>query len=240
MSNIIIFGASRGLGAAFATGLPKKGDNVWLVSRKKPLFLEETLEFVNFNWIQADLTEASAASTISKAVGAQPIHLLLYNAGIWESKAFTKEYDFESVDPLENHRVLTVNLSAAIDCIQMLLPNVRKAEHGKIVVIGSTSGVENVGGHEVAYSASKFGVRGLVHALREITRPDGIPVTCINPGTIATEIKLEDESEQLKDYDGRWGLPVGDLVKLVETLMALSPFSCVKEITIPAINDTHA
>ncbi len=239
MTNLIIFGASKGLGAAFSTGLPQNGDTVWLVSRSKPSVLESQSQ-INYIWIQADLAQAESAQIIAQAVGKAPLDLLLYNAGIWESTAFTNNYDFEAITQLENSRVLAVNLTSAVDCIQALLPNVRQAKEGKIVVIGSTSGVENVGGPEVAYSASKFGVRGLVHALREILRNDGVPVTCINPGTIATEIKLEDEPEELATYDGRWGLPVGDLVQIVSTIMKLSRFSCVKEITIPAINDTHA
>lgn len=239
MTNLIIFGASKGLGAAFAAGLPEKNDTVWLVSRSEPAIVNSTTN-VSYKWIQADLSQADCAAKIAAAVGDEPLDLLLYNAGIWESTAFTDKYDFETNDLLENHRVLTVNLTAAIDCIQKLLPNVRRAREGKIIVIGSTSGVDNVGAPEVAYTASKYGVRGMVHSLREILREDWIPVTCINPGTIATEIKLEEEAERLKTYDGRWGLPVGDLVQIVATLMKLSRFSCVKEITIPATNDTHA
>ena len=237
MTNMIIFGASRGLGAAFATGLPTAGDTVWLVSRKKPEFLDGSLNEIDFHWIQADLAEPNAAELISKTIGNNSLDLLLYNAGIWESTAFSDDYDFEKLDPAENQRLIAVNLTAAIDCIQVLLSNVRQAQHGKIIVIGSTSSVPNNGAPEIAYTATKFGVLGMVHALREITRPDGIAVTCINPGLIATEIKLEDEAEKLAGYSGEFGLPVGDLVKVVQMIMSLSQFSCVKEINIPAMSD---
>lgn len=240
MANMIIFGASRGLGAAFATGLPASGDTVWLVSRNQPEFLSKATNDVAYQWIQADLTQSEAAKKISNAVGDKPLDLLLYNAGIWESTAFSDEYDFATLDPAENQRVVAVNLTAAIECVQALLPNVRQAKNSKIIVIGSTSALPNIGAPEIAYTASKFGILGMVHALREITRPDGIAVTCINPGLIATEIKLEDETEKLKDYAGEYGLPVGDLVKVVQMVMSLSQFSCVKEINIPAMNDPYA
>lgn len=237
MRHLIIFGASRGLGAAFSTGLPKKGDKVWLVSRKKPDFLPDPPNDIKYQWIQADLSQSNAATTISEAVGHNHLDLLLYNAGIWESTAFSSHYDFETLDPAENQRVITVNLTAAINCIQALLPNVRRANHGKIVVIGSTSALPNGRSPEIAYGASKFGILGMVHSLREITRQDGIGVTCINPGLIATEIKLENEAEELQTYSGEFGLPVSDLVKVVQMVMSLSPFACVKEINIPAMND---
>ena len=240
MTNMIIFGASRGLGAAFATGLPTTGDTVWLVSRKKPNFLDGSLNNIDYQWIQADLSKPDAANLIVEALANNPLDLLLYNAGIWESNAFSENYEFEELDPAENRRIVTVNLTAAIDCVQALLKNVRQATHGKIIVIGSTSSLPNIGGPEVAYGASKFGILGMVHALREITRSDGIAVTCINPGLIATEIKLEEEAEKLIDYKGEYGLPVGDLVKVVQMIMSLSPFACVKEISIPAMGDPYA
>ena len=213
MANLIIFGASRGLGAAFSTGLPAEGDTVWVVSRSKPTWLPSPSTNITYHWIKADLSDPDSAQLIADSLAQRPIDLLLYNAGIWESTAFSENYAFEKIDQGENQRIVQVNLSAAIDSIQKLLPNVRQAEHGKIVVIGSTSSLPNIGAPEIAYTASKFGVLGLVHALREVTRNDGIAVTCINPGLIATEITLEEEGEKLKDYDGRYGLPVSDLVK---------------------------
>ena len=240
MTNMIIFGASRGLGAAFATGLPVPGDTVWLVSRKKPEFLTLNQNDIDYRWIQADLSQPNSAGLIADAVADSPLDLLLYNAGIWESTAFSEDYNFEKLNSAENRRIIAVNLTAAIDCVQALLANVRQASNGKIIVIGSTSSLPNIGGPEIAYSASKFGVLGMVHALREITRSDGIAVTCINPGLIATEIKLEDEAEKLIDYKAEYGLPVGDLVKVVQMIMSLSPFACVKEINIPAMSDPYA
>lgn len=240
MTNYLIFGASRGLGAAFSTGLPTSGDKVWLISRSKPAWLIEASQAVNYEWIETDLSQSSCVDQIKQKIREDPVDLLLYNAGIWESTAFTDSYNFEKVDPHENQRIMQVNLLSAIDLVQVLLPNVRKANQGKIIIIGSTSSLPNIGAPEVAYTASKFGLLGLVHSLREVARPDNIAVTCINPGLIATEITLEEEPKELPSYDGRHGMPVSDLVKLVQTIMSLSPHCCVKEVNIPAMRDTHA
>jgi len=58
--------------------------------------------------------------------------------------------------------------------------------------MGALSGLDNFPAREVANSASKFGLRGVVHALREELRQDRIAITIINPGNIATPEVLSD------------------------------------------------
>jgi NAD(P)-dependent dehydrogenase (short-subunit alcohol dehydrogenase family) len=68
----------------------------------------------------------------------------------------------------------------------------RQAQNPKIIFMGALSGLDNFPAPEVANSASKFGLRGVVHALREELRKDRIAVTIINPGNIATPEVLDD------------------------------------------------
>ena len=104
-------------------------------------------------------------------------------------------------------------------------------------MIGSTSGLENEGSGLVATAASKFGVRGAVHALREICRDAGVAVTCLSPGTLATDFTLNDGVEPVLNRYGRTRIPVGDVVALTRAVLRLSPASCVKEIHMPALGD---
>ena len=237
MRNYLVIGGSRGLGAALAEKVADRDDKVWLVSRKRPNSLDLT-DGIERHWLKVDLTDEKAADALATAVGDNVLDVLIYNAGIWEEEAFSDRYNFEQVSRAENHRVLLINLTAVIDCVQVLIPAVRKSANGKIIIIGSTSGLENVSGPEVAYSASKFGVRGVVHALRENLRGDQIGVTTINPGTIATEYALD--SDVSLEKAGEIGIPLIDLVKVVRCVVDLSPYSCLKEIDIPAMIDTHA
>jgi short-subunit dehydrogenase len=187
-------------------------------------------------WIQADLAEDNAATKIKAAVGNGVLDSLIYNAGIWESSAFSSRYDLEKVGPTETNRIIAVNMTAAITTIQTLLPNLRQSANPKIILIGSTSGLENNGGVEVAYTASKFGLRGVAHALRENLRAEAIGVACINPGTITTEIPYAAGIEAaLRAAPG--AIPVGDLVALVRCVIGLSRGSCVKEIDMPGMGD---
>jgi short-subunit dehydrogenase len=79
MTNILIFGASRGLGATFSSGLPTRSDTVWLVSRSQPENLERN-DGVERVWIKADLSSPKDASwTISEALSEQRLDVLIYN-----------------------------------------------------------------------------------------------------------------------------------------------------------------
>lgn len=237
MTHYFIAGASRGLGAAFAEGLPQPGDTVWLLSRGRPAGLEND-DDVSRVWLPVDLLNPAAPGIVKGEVENAPIDVLLYNAGIWEPAAFSDGYDFSRTPADANDDVLTVNLTAPLHLIQQLLPNVCRSQNGKIILIGSTSGLDNSRAPEVAYNASKFGLRGLAHGLRELLRPDFVGVTVVNPGTINTETPLSEGIEGAAGYS-REMIPMDDLVNLVRTVIQLSRYTCVKEINVPAMADQH-
>jgi short-subunit dehydrogenase len=236
MAGLLILGASRGLGDAYACGVPEPGDRLWLVARSRPASLDRD-DGVTRHWIEADLSKAGAATVVARELAGHALDALLYNAGLWEQQGFTPQYDYAAVPEAETRNIMAVNLTAAITCIQALLPNLRQAAHAKVILTGSTSGRDNNGGREVAYTASKFGLRGLAHALRENLRDAGIAVTVINPGDISAEIPWETGLAHTLELNGGRRLPVHDLVALVRCVLALSPASCVKEIDIPALAD---
>ena len=240
MTNFLIFGASRGLGLGFSIGLPDPDDTVFLVSRTRPPTLDRS-DGVFRIWIQADLSVSqTAAVKVAEAIGTQAIDFLLYNAGIWEENAFEGTYSFEQSTPQEMEQIIHVNLLSAILCTHRLIPNLKLSSNPRVVYISSLSGLDNSGAPEVANTASKFGLRGVVHALRECLREHRIPVTSLNPGNIAAEISYEVGAEAaIQTYDGT-RIPMQDLVLLLRCLRQLSRVSCVKEIDIPAMPDLYA
>ncbi|NQF13120.1 SDR family oxidoreductase [Brevibacillus sp. HB1.3] len=239
MKNFIVFGASKGLGEAFVKELPDTGDNVWIVSRSRPESLKLN-DGVHRYWIEADLSLSDVSNKITKTINGVTIDVFIYNVGIWENKGFRDGYDFEKDDPDEIAKIIHVNITSAITCIQKLLPNLKKSDNAKILLIGSTAGLENNEFTQVSFVASKFGLRGICNSLREHVKKYGIGVTCINPGEIATQIPYEDGIEKvLSAYNGTQ-IPLQDIVSLVKCVMNLSKASCVKEINIPAMLDTNA
>ena len=234
MTNILIVGGSRGLGAALSWGLPMRGDALWLVSRGRPDM--DDRDGVQRAWIKADLSAPGAGATVASAVGDDPLDVVIYNAGIWEHSAFSDSYDVMQVDDAETERIIAVNLTSAIVCIRALVPNLRKSTGAKAIFIGSTSGLDNSSGREVAYAASKFGLRGATHALRENLRADGIAVTCLNPGNIGT-ITVERGIVSSSPHESREMIPPEDLIAIVKCVIGLSNASCVKEIDVMAMTD---
>ncbi|WP_405130592.1 SDR family NAD(P)-dependent oxidoreductase [Paenibacillus sp. FSL H8-0317] len=238
MKNIIVFGASKGLGDAFVRGVPQSGDKVWVVSRSKPesLSVEDGVERI---WIQADLSELQAANQVASQLQGETLDVLIYNVGIWEKEGFEEHYTFDKDEPADISQLIHVNVTSTIVCIQALLPQLRQSEAGKIILIGSTAGLSNAGSSQVSFVASKFAIRGITEALREHTRNDRIAVTCINPGELAAEIPYEDGMERaLAEYDGT-RIPLQDMVAIVRCIISLSKAACVKEINMPALTDTN-
>ncbi|MFD5019860.1 SDR family NAD(P)-dependent oxidoreductase [Paenibacillus sp. NPDC058367] len=239
MRNYLILGASKGLGDAFVKGLPEYGDRVWIVSRSRPgsLDLNDGIKRV---WIAVDLSGPDAAQVLSKGIQTEKIDVLVYNVGIWEKEGFEDHYTFDKDKTSDIANIINVNITSTITCIQAVLPNLRQSEAGKIILIGSTAGLDHTNNAQVSFVASKFGLRGITHALREHVRKDGIAVTCVNPGELAAEIPYEDGAEKaIAEYSGT-RIPVQDIVSIVKCIVNLSSASCVKEIHIPAMADLNA
>jgi short-subunit dehydrogenase len=230
--NYLIFGASRGLGALFNYELPKAGDKVWLVSRTQPDLFNQ--DGVTRFWIQADLSLSGVSSRIAQNLNAEILDVCLYNAGIWEEYAFTERYNYEEVSDAETERLIAVNLTSAITCVQKVLPNLRRSVNPKIIFTGSGSGLENSRQPEIANTASKFGLRGVTHALREVVRKDCIGVTCLNLGDVGV-ITYQNGEMQLEPTES--GITPADLVAMLKYIINLSSASCVKEIDLFAMSN---
>lgn len=226
MTNIVVTGASRGLGQALTRGLAKPGDRVWQISRSEP----PGLDGIRTSWIALDLAAPERLCKASfDSIGDEPIHLLIHCAGIWETASF----DQSSPEALLG--ILNVNVSSAILLVRLLEKNLREG-HGNVVLIGSTWGLENSGTDRVASAASKFGLRGAAHALREYFRGAGVRVTCINSGWFSTQVPQHGSAQSAAENDSR-PIPGEDLVEIVRCIVGLSAATCVKELVITPTSD---
>jgi NAD(P)-dependent dehydrogenase (short-subunit alcohol dehydrogenase family) len=221
---ILVAGASRGIGLAVAEHLAPKTARLLSVSRSPSLIGE---------WIAADLSSLDGIKTVAQALGDSSLDALLYMGGTWETNAFTSAYNFENCSDEDIVKVINVNLVAPIRLVKALLPALRRSQNPKIVFMGALSGRDNFSGREVANSASKFGLRGVVHSLREELRSQQIGVTIINPGNVGTpEVIADLVAEQLV---GGLAMPLSDLMSIIDCILSLSRATCIKEIDVPAM-----
>lgn len=223
--NLVVVGASRGIGAAVAEHLVSRTNRLISVSRSAPPFGE---------WVKADISTKQGIEIVCNAVGNYVLDGLLYMGGTWENKAFTQGYSFEKCSDEDIENVLLVNLLAPIRLTKSLLPTLRQSSNPKIIFMGALSGLDNFPAREVANSASKFGLRGVVHALREELRQDRIAVTIINPGNIGTPEVLSDLREVGEPEEN--AIPLQDLLQVIDCVLSLSRSTCIKEIQIPAMS----
>jgi len=235
---MIVFGASRGIGAALGRLTPDAGDHVWLVSRSRPAILDVD-DGVDREWIQADLSTPEAIDTINTTLQNQRLDVVIYNAGIWENKAWSTAYDFATSSTEENEHIMNVNLLAAMRCLQATIPNLRQSDNGKIILISSINGLPNATQNYVAYAASKFGLRGVAHALRDDLRKDAIGVTCINPGSVMTRVSLDKTADEIVDQYGTDSMPAHDIAAIAKCVVHLSRAVVIKEIDMPAMGDKN-
>ena len=234
--NIVIIGASRGLGHAMSVGLQKEDRHLYLVSRSQPQVMEQNHNDV-YTWIQADVASHSFTPIFKEKLDNIPVDVLIYNAAIWEKNTFRGNYKIsdDSEDDLRN--IININLTGAIITIQAVLPNLEAAVSSKIILIGSTSGVDGNRTKAVAYSASKFGLRGVNNALRENFRGTTINSTLLNLGDLSTTIPFEEGKEAVTNKRGYSLIPMQEVIEIIECIIKLSPATLVKEMDIPGLHD---
>ena len=232
--NFLIYGVSKGLGKAIIQSIPESHDVIYGISRSIPISM------ANLNWIEADLSSSeTSVHQIKEIINDSKIDVLIYNVGIWETNAFTDEYDFEKISPLEINQMISTNITTCIQSLQALLKNLRASNNAKVILIGSTWGVENHNGKELIFSATKFALRGVAESLREILRNDLIGVSILNLGYLATEYEIDTHIDKvLKETDYSL-IPLADVIHAIKFIMSTSKGACVKEILMPAMKDIN-
>lgn len=104
------------------------------------------------------------------------------------------------------------------------------AKNPRAVYIGALSGLNNAASPEVANTASKFGLRGAVQALRLALATEKIGFTVINPGNIATEEVLSDI--EAGRFSQQVPIPMTDVIETIEWILARSAAVDISEVNL--------
>ena len=204
MKNIIITGASKGIGRVIAKSLRKKYHiiNIDIVENK--------MDGVDF--YKCDLSDkGQLLKTINKIKSnIDTLFALINNAAIFSHKILEKQ-TFE-----EWENILSVNLTAPY-ILSKEFAIFLKESQGHIINISSTRALMSEVGTE-AYSASKGGISSLTHALSISLSPE-VKVNSITPGWINTdENYLPTKNDNFQHPSGRVGVP-DDVVDVVKFLL---------------------
>ena len=184
----LVTGASRGIGAATARELARRGYALVLAARSQQLLAELAQECrqagVPALAVPTDLSSILDVERLARIAQHHfgRVDLVIHNAGLGGSGKLLAQSDPNAIREL-----LAVNLDAPLVLTRALLPHMIERRSGTFVFVGSVVGRVAVP-TSVAYSASKHGLRGFALALRREVRRYGIGVTLVAPGFVATDM----------------------------------------------------
>jgi NAD(P)-dependent dehydrogenase (short-subunit alcohol dehydrogenase family) len=174
--NILVTGASRGIGKEIALSLKNSG-NVFVTARSENALKELGCA----DYFVCDLAEEKDLISLGDYIRSNRIDVLVNNAG---------EYIYSAVEQIDTEKlnhIISVNLKAPVYLSGCAVPYMKKNNFGRIINIGSISGVMGEAGAS-AYSATKAGLVGFSKAAGLELAEFGITVNTINPGWVDTDM----------------------------------------------------
>ena len=182
MKTAIVAGASRGIGKSIAKALVDDGYFVIAISRNSDQ-LKSLCEYSeNILPYQMDVTDSLATKAFSKFIEDKNIDVLVHNAG-----GNFEQNSMMDGNPLNWIKTYELNVIGPLNMSQAVVPNMKKNNCGKVIIITSVVGhtVTYPGG--AAYTGTKHDEVVFVKNLRNEIRDNKISVTEIAPGTTNTE-----------------------------------------------------
>lgn len=196
----IVTGASGGIGRAIATALAAQGAAVVVNYARNAQAAAELVQALTEAGgqalaVQADISTGEGAEALVKAATERfgKVDILVNNAGITRDTLLMrmKEEDWDSV--------LDTNLKGVFLCTKAVTRPMMKARHGRIINIGSVSGLLGVPG-QANYSAAKAGLIGLTRSVARELGSRNITVNCVVPGAIDAGMLTKLDESQRESY----------------------------------------
>lgn len=211
----IVTGATRGIGRAIAEALAGAGVQVAIAARHGDACEQAAAEIgkrtgTHAIGVACDVRDAASCAALVRRTVEElgRLDILINNAGIG-AFAPVADMDVETWD-----RVIGTNLDSLFYCTHAALPHLKQSGTAWIINIGSLAG-KNAFPNGAAYNASKFGLIGFSEALMQEVRHDGIRVSYIMPGSVATEF-----SHPSGSTEGDWRVQPEDIAQIVMDLLA--------------------
>jgi short-subunit dehydrogenase len=185
--NVLLTGATGGIGGVVARALAARGATVILTGRRSEP-LEALAAEIGGRAVAADLAARDAPERLLADAG--DVDVLVANAALPASGELT------TFTPEEIDRAIDVNLRAPIQLARLLAPVMCARRSGHMVFVSSLSG-RTAGPHSSLYSATKFGLRGFSLGLRQDLAEHGVGVSCVFPGFIRDAGMFADSGAKL-------------------------------------------
>ena len=208
--NVLITGASRGIGNSIAGYFAEKGYKIFVTARNKSA-LEKLAEKENIEgFYSCDITKDGEIENLFnnalKVLGS--VDILINNAGAYVCAEIEKTTD-ENISDL-----LKLNVEVPYKLSRICVPEMKKNKFGRIINIGSVSGVVGEG-YATLYSMTKSSFVGFSKALALEVAQDNITVNTIHPGWVDTDL-IDVENKTFEDDQLMYTIPQRRFIEPVE------------------------
>ena len=213
----LITGGSKGIGLGIAEILLEAGLKVAVTSRSAEV-AQTTADQLNTKYpgkalgIASDVRDLAAEQKAVEQVVAHfgQLDVLVANAGLGHFAPI------QDLTPEQWQSIIDTNLTGVFHSVKAAIPALKDTE-GYIITIASLAGT-NFFPTASAYNASKFGLVGFTQAIMLDLRHEGIKVSTIMPGSVATEFNNHNPS----DADA-WKIQPEDIGQMVADLLRMHP-----------------
>ena len=208
--NVLVTGASSGIGAATAIAFARHGANLLIHYNSKEsearAVLEEVLRHgVKAQLVQAELTTMDGTRKLAEFAAGQPIDILVNNAGSLLARTRVLDFTPELWD-----RVMMLNLTSKFFLAQAVLKGMAARKRGFIVNVSSIAARSGGGLGAIAYATAEGAVSTMTKGLSREFAPLNIRVNAVSPGTIDTNYHRTFSTPEVLD-SVRSATPVGRL-----------------------------
>jgi 3-oxoacyl-[acyl-carrier protein] reductase len=230
----IVTGGTRGIGQAIAARLLREGGAVAICGTRQQTVDEAVRQLSGQN--HADSREKPGRIVGMVADVSKPgdvkgliagtmerlgrIDALVNNAGVGTFRAVAE------LTPEEWERMIGLNLSGVYYCCHEVLPIFKQQQSGDIINISSLAGKNPFAGG-AGYNASKFGLNGFSESMMLDHRNDGVRVSYIMPGSVATGF-----GGGPADSGADWKIAPEDVAEVVATLLCMPQRTTVSRVEI--------
>jgi 3-oxoacyl-[acyl-carrier protein] reductase len=221
----LVTGGSRGIGKAIAKELATLGAAVSICGRDEEKLIITTRELeaagARVFGRRADVTKEAEILAFVEATGKQlgAITILVNNAGTGGGGFGAIQEKSEA----EWDQVMNTNLKSVFFASRAVIPGMIQRHGGDIINISSLAGKNTFAGGGI-YCASKWGLQGLSGCMAEDLRADGIRVSVICPGSVATDFRGRGPKDPSK------ALTAEDVAHVVGMVATQGPQSFISEV----------
>lgn len=225
MTQVLVTGATSGIGRAIAKALQDAGHAVTATGRNRAALDALVRDCPGIETLGLDLSDRAA---VANALSGRSFDVLVNNAGV-----MPRPGPFDSMAPDDIDQTVEVNLLAVLALTRLILPGMRDRKSGHVIFTGS-SAAHAPGANFAVYAATKAAIAAFATALRAEVSPDGIRVTELVPGRVETALYqgvISDDARAAMYADGA-SLHPSDIADVVLAVLRLPPRADVTRIDI--------